>query len=668
MTPAAPTRLSAPGVWTLDQALQNQQAGTWPYGGPLYVEDVFGSYTYAGNSSTQTITNGIDLASYGGLVWIKKRNGADNHALFDTTRGNDYRLTSNTSAAQQSGWSPYFSFTSSGMTLGSDGATNGSGYNYTSWTFRKQKKFFDIQTYTGTGSVLTVNHDLGSTPGCILIKNYNPGNTDWIMYHRGIGTGGYMILNGATGYSGTTAVSAVSDTTFTLATGSANWNSAGQSYIAYIFAHDAGGFGATGNDNVISCGSFVTNSGGNATINLGYEPQWVMIKPWAGYYTGMGWEIYDQMRGLTAVGNSTNKRLEANTSGAESTTSDPRITATGFTTNGYITSGDTSYIYIAIRRPMKTPTTGTQVYKGVTRNGTGVVPWVASGAGFPPDLSLMSARDTGNSANTASYQHSMIDRLRRITEHIQTVNSYGEGGGWGAGHIQNMDGYDGLYSSDASYWARSGSIYVDNHFRRAPGFMDIVAYTGTGSARTVDHGLKAVPELMIVKRRDTTGAWSVYHQSLGNTKVTFFDTAATINGFGYWNNTSPTSSVLTVNTNQDVNSSGSTYVAYLFASLPGISKVGSYTGTGSPLTVDCGFTTGARFVLIKRTNATGSWWFFDTARGMAAGNSKALWLDTGGAAEVSGGYVYTTSVGFVVESSILDLNTSGGSYIYLAIS
>ena len=65
-TPVVPTPTSASGVWTLDQQLQAQKAGTWPYGGPMYIEDVFSTYLYTGNGSTQTITNGVNLSTYGG--------------------------------------------------------------------------------------------------------------------------------------------------------------------------------------------------------------------------------------------------------------------------------------------------------------------------------------------------------------------------------------------------------------------------------------------------------------------------------------------------------------------------------------------------------------------------------------------------------------------------
>ena len=89
------TATSAPGVWTLDQQAVYQKAGTWPYGGPMYIEDVFSTYLYTGNGSTQTITNGVNLSSYGGLVWTKVRSTTYSHFLADTIRGAGSLLSTN---------------------------------------------------------------------------------------------------------------------------------------------------------------------------------------------------------------------------------------------------------------------------------------------------------------------------------------------------------------------------------------------------------------------------------------------------------------------------------------------------------------------------------------------------------------------------------------------
>jgi hypothetical protein len=125
-------------------------------GDNLYVEDVFSTYLYEGNSSTQTITNGIDLDGEGGLVWLKIRPVATSHVLVDTERGASSAIFSDLTDSEQTGYPYVTSFNSDGFTLGNMSATNDSSYNYASWTFRKAEKFFDVVTYTGTGSATRI--------------------------------------------------------------------------------------------------------------------------------------------------------------------------------------------------------------------------------------------------------------------------------------------------------------------------------------------------------------------------------------------------------------------------------------------------------------------------------------------------------------------------------
>jgi hypothetical protein len=117
------------------------------------------------------------------------------------------------------------------------------------------------------------------------------------------------------------------------------------------------------------------------------------------------------------------------------------------------------------------------------------------------------------------------------------------------------------------------------------------------------------------------------------------------------------------------NTNTGTYVAYLFATCPGVSKVGSYTGTGATLQIDCGFAAGARFVLIKRTDSTGDWYVWDSARGIVAGNDPHLSLNTTAAEVTTNDSIDPDSSGFVVnQAAATNINVSGASYIYLAIS
>jgi hypothetical protein len=207
-------------------------------------------------------------------------------------------------------------------------------------------------------------------------------------------------------------------------------------------------------------------------------------------------------------------------------------------------------------------------------------------------------------------------------------------------------------------------------FKRATGFFDVVAYTGTGVAHSETHNLGVVPELMIVKSRSNAFGWHAYASALGNTKAIRVDqNGSEITSSLFWNNTSPTSTNFTVGTFSNINSNGSTFIAYLFATLDGISKVGSYTGTGNNLNVDCGFSSGARFVLVKRTDSTGDWYVWDSVRGIVAGNDPYLLLNSNAAQVTNTDYIDPLSSGFTVTSTApAALNASGGTYIFLAIA
>jgi hypothetical protein len=613
-----------------------------------YIEDVFSTWLYTGTSSTQNIVNGIDLAGKGGLVWTKGRNLTSNNNLYDTVRGANNSVSSNLTSAQFVRSNDVIAFNSNGFTAGG----YYSGYNAVSWTFREQPKFFDVVTYTGNGSTQAISHSLGSVPGCIIIKSTNSGS-NWIVYHRSLGEDYFLQLNltDSRQYSTTVFdITAPTSTAFTVGSNSAV-NSNGDTYVAYLFAHNAGGFGLTGTDNVISCGSF-TVSGNAATVNLGYEPQWLLIKS---ANSVSAWDLFDSMRGLQVSGNQ--PVLNANNSGAEFGTGSGvgvNVTSTGFATNGYLGNGD--HIYIAIRRgPMKTPTTGTSVFEPVT-TAAASAPFVRTN--WPIDMAIRKYRPSTSANN-------VIDRMR----------------GWAAstGYVLDTASTAAETTSFSSVWELDYSIgmaaaastdTVYECFRRAPGFFDVVCYTGTGSARTVNHNLGAVPQLIFVKRRSSTNSWYTYNETIGAANALALNTTlASFSSNASWNSTSPTSTVFTVNTESAVNRSGDTYVAYLFASCPGVSKVGSYTGTGALQTINCGFTGGARFVLIKRTDSTGDWWVYDSARGISSGNDPYLFLNST-AAEVTGtNYVDTTSVGFQVTAAApAGLNANGGTYIFLAIA
>ena len=643
-----------------------------------YIEDVFSTYLYTGtgNTNAQTITNGIDLSGKGGLVWLKSRSNTYSHYLTDTVRGAGNQISSNTTDANTATGSYGISFGSTGFNIGTSGTGSNNGANFTgatfaSWTFRKQPKFFDVVTWTGDGSGnINIPHNLGSVPGCIMMKKTSAA-LDWYVYHRdlnypnsGSPQNNTLKLNTTDAGLNSTAWQSGPTSTYFPVLGSA-FNVSGATYVAYLFAHNAGGFGLTGTDNVISCGSFTTDGSAVGTANLGYEPQLILLKKSSG---AQNWFVFDNMRGMTALQSATFSNaygLNPNLSDAEVNYGAVNITSTGFATTSGALDASSTYIYIAIRRgPMKVPTSGTSVFAPVSQASHGTVT-----TNFPVDLTISTLNALGDN-------RLVIDRLRGsikgssyvpILETNATVaeQNFGSGATYYFGYDNNTGYVDTLYNTGFNiiYW----------NFKRAPSFFDEVCYTGTGSGTTFAHNLGVVPEMMIVKCRSQVGTgWPVYQTLFTGGGYAFLDTtsAAVLSGnTSIWNGTAPTASVFSVGTNSRTNTLGATYVAYLFATCAGVSKVGSYTGNGSTQTINCGFTSGARFVLIKRTDSTGDWYVYDTARGMTTLTDPYLLLNSTAAESSTLGSVTTVSTGFAVNASILAaINTNGASYIYLSIA
>ena len=621
---------------------------------PLNVEDVFSTYLFSANGGTQTITNGIDLAGEGGAVWLKARTQTYSHTIYDTDRGVGASIFPNLSNAETTGSGRLTSFNSDGFEVGS---SENSNFNVptdsVSWTFRKAPKFFDAQTWTGNGTAgRTISHNLGTTVGCVMIKNTSNAE-NWMVYHIGSGIDGQLNLNStaaATDDSSQFNDTVPSSTVLTLGS-NAEVNANGQTYVAYLFAHNDGDgeFGADGDADIIKCGSFTTNASFDASIDLGFEPQWVMIKK---VDAAGSWFIIDSMRGFTSGGNE--QWLLANGNNSEGSTEFGYLTATGFEiTDNFGTNSE--HIYIAIRRGTKVPESASEVFAMDVGDSDGDSSTPEFVSGFPVDAGLV--KQTNGTG-----QFFLLNRLN------QGATLYTD-----SNQAENTSGVFAFDYSDGFYGGSRNADYQAWMWKRAPGFCDAVAYTGDGVAgRTVSHNLTVAPEMMWVKTRSSTYSWAVYHKDIGATKylnLSATDAAAT--RVFNWNDTEPTASDFTVGSGYEVNRSSFSYIAYLFASLPGISKVGSYTGDGTTdgsKVIDCGFTSGARFVLIKSADAIGNWNVFDTTRGIIVGNDALLRLNNT-SAEVSTDQIDPHPSGFKMSSgSSTIVNISGVSYIFYAIA
>ena len=629
-------------------------------GDKVYVDDVFSTYVYDGNSSDQPINNGIDLAGEGGLVWIKKRDTSGSHSLTDTVTGIDKNLISNSTNAQATDAYRITAVSANGFTLHGDGTNvNTNGDDFVSWTFRKAPGWCDIVTWTGNSTARTISHQLGSVPGMIIVKVISGGTDDWFVYHRSLGD--QRIKLNSTNASGSTAVwnyTAPTSSVFSVGT-DGGVNGSGRTYIAYVFAHDDAQYGTGGNESIIKCGSY-TGNGGSQSIDVGFEPQWVMVKNASG---SSDWAIFDVMRNFGAktvagVGTANQTYLKPNSSAAESTDVRFNVTNTGFEITvegaGVVNYSGSNYIYMAIRRPHKPPEAATEVFAIDTGNGSSTIPCFDSG--FPVDFAFR--RDNYASAGTNPRAQSRLQGARTL--YPSQTNSEGSDSG-------------GVWDSNEGWCKSEGSGSIAWMFKRAPGFFDVVTYTADGTNNQVkNHNLSVTPELMFVKIRSGSDNWSVYHKDLGATKyLKLNEDSSAVTAIGNWRNTAPTSTQFTIGGDPMVGGNTHTYVAYLFATLPGISKVGSYSGSSSALNIDCGFTNGARFVLIKRTDSSGHWYLWDTTRGYNGTTDNFLLLNsTGGqSANIANidDHLDVLAAGFTVKASS-GVNTSGADYIFLAIA
>jgi len=647
-------------------------------GAGLNVEEVFSTYLYVGSGYPQTITNNIDLSGEGGMTWIKSRsNGSLDHVVVDTVRGADNSLKPNaTDSNAGSGFYSINTFNSDGFTLdssdGSGGNVNNLNDDFASWTFRKAPKFFDVVTYTGNGVAgRTVSHNLGCEVGCIIIK-CTSNDTDWNVYHRGNTSApetDHLRLNTQDATSDDNTIwddVAPTSTEFTL--GSSNEvNGSGRTYVAYLWAHNDGDgeFGPDADQDIIKCGGFTDNNDGS--VNLGFEPQWVLIRRsdtdsqntvFGSRASRKNWIICDVTRGMS-VGTKV-YGLAANSQAAEVTPDDFFIkpTATGFDHESLSYDGTGDFIYIAIRRgPMAVPEDVDNVYDLLGYTGNGASTRNFSIGDGVSDMILQFCR------SSATYNYPNVSS--RLTDKgLTTTSTAAE-----FALATDFDRMDGVRATGfENTLNQSGETYIMHSFTRAPNFFDVVAYTGNGTAgRTVNHNLGVAPEMMWVKGRDNTDNWSVYHKDLSSGQYLQLNADAAVGtNSNQFTTTAPTSSVFSLGSDGAVNGSGNKYVAYLFASLDGISKVGSYTGDGnSTQNIDCGFDNTVRFLIIKSLSS-GDWRVWNNkVTYISANNDPYLRLNSTAAEITNQDLVEPLASGFVVNS---DLNVNSEGYAFYAIA
>ncbi len=290
--------------------------------------DAFSVDLFTGGSNT--IVNGLDLLNDGGMVWQKRRDTTEVHALIDTINGTGKYLRSDSTAG-------FTNFTNGITSFNDDGYSMGSGYaaagDFVSWAFKNAPKFFQVKTDVIQSGNWAISHNLGIQCGVMIAKRQASGG-NWVVYHKDM-PNTYTYLNTSqapqSGGSGTIVMTDTSVTTRNLFGAYA-----GQTCQVMAFADD------TSPNGIIRCGKYTGNGvAGTNQIDLGWKPKFIMIK---GLEASLNWAMFDSTRGE-------DKRLLADNTGAETSSQLVNFTDTGFTlsTSNVYNANNKDNIYIAIR-------------------------------------------------------------------------------------------------------------------------------------------------------------------------------------------------------------------------------------------------------------------------------------------------------------------------------
>jgi len=640
-------------------------------------------YTGQGSNAPQSI-NGYGFTP--DLVWIKSRVTGYGHALFDSIRGPNARLQSDTTGAEAVSGTYLTSLDSDGFTLAADYGQNAPNEPYVAWGWdagdNQLSTGHSSVSYKGTGSPLKVS-GLGFSPDLVWIKSRsNVGNHG--IWDSVRGASNVLKPNITDAESSISGVISFDADGYTLGS---SYNASGGTYVGWGWdagdgdpvSNTDGSITSTVKANDATGFSIVTytGTGANATVGhgLGVAPKMVICKArsdtgdWQVYHAGVGATKLTRLNLSDATITNAIWQNTAPTSTVFSIGASPSINKNGATNVAYCFS----------------EVSGVSKFDSYTGNGSTTGPVITTG--FRPGFLLVK-----KTSGSAAWQ--LIDGTRDpfanpasqvLYPNLSDAEYTWSGGAWnftstgfqptrsdtdfnGNGETYIYMAFKGSYSDYVSPLNDTGTI--DSRVKANPdkGFS-IVSYTGTGANATVGHGLSSAPEMMIIKNRSTVTDWCVYHNSNTGSPATqrlvLNGTYATATTSTFWNNTAPTSSVFSLGSYVGVNGSGNEQIAYCFHSVAGYSDFGSYTGNGS--TTGPTITTGFRpaFVMTKRTDSSGNWYINDGTRS-PSNPTVPLYADLSNGEGGNG--IDLLSNGFQIKNADSSQNASGGTYIYMAFA
>ena len=539
----------------------------------------FGAIRYTGNGSTHSKTG---FGFQPDLVWLKRRNAADSHGLFDAVRGSTKWVASDQTWAELTTSNSLTSFDKDGFTLGSY-----SNYNYSGDTFVAYGWDMGNETVSNTNGTITstvranttygqsivsyvgnqtqgatVGHGLSSAPELIIIKNRDS-ISPWAIYHTSLGANNYLRFDTAGTYSSSTRYPSVpSSTVFTIGSDSSiNGDLPNQNLIAYCF-HSVSGYSKFGS----YTGDGTTD--GSKTISLGFRPAFVIIKRTD---ATTDWKMFDNVRSpLNAV----DKIFQPNNNNAESTYDTIEFNDTSFgllDNGGAINNSGSSYIYIAFAggadaiSDYNTDGSVDSRVKANTAYGQSIFQYTGTGSNLTVGHGLSSAPD-------------MVIVKGRTTTRDWTV--YHSSMGASSDMLLNLTNPEN--SSATTTWANtsptssvvsigtlanvneSGQDYIGYAFHSVSGYSKFGSYTGNASSNSIT-GLGFAPAWVMIKSTTATAGWVIFdivrntaYPLLPNSNVaedTLFNTWESFDSDGFTLN----------GANGEVNASGAEYIYMAYA-------------------------------------------------------------------------------------------------------
>jgi len=293
-----------------------------------------------------------------------------------------------------------------------------------------------------------------------------------------------------------------------------------------------------------------------------------------------------------------------------------------------------------------------------------------------------------NKSRVDTYSHNFCDSVRGVTKMLEGESTSAENTNTNAVTAFGSDGFtvgsdNGNNKSSSTFVAwcwkagttgsgttsGSGSGKAYSYSVSTTAGISIVKYIGNGtSAHTIPHHLGAVPQWVLIKETSNSSDWMGYHVGKGNTHtIKLNEPDAPVDRTDWWNDTTPTSSVVTLGDNGEINQDDTDYVMYSFSNIQGYSKFDSYTGNGNAdgIFIYTGFR--PAFIMYKNTARSASWLIHDNKRLGYNPNNDEQHPDTN-AADGTDDRTDILSNGFKIREDSAILNTAGEKVIYMAFA